>query len=156
MPLSNYRAASRCTAGQFWDRQLTVRYTVDGVEVVVDGEVDDWDVVLVVVEVVVLPQADMLMVLLSIVTAPVCAKALPSKVAWVAREMLVDARILPRNDVPTPSVAELTTRHQMLHDEPPPRTLAVPEVMSVDADLKIQTPEPLSVSVPSNVNAAAQ
>ena len=144
-----------------------MRYTVDGiVEVVVvdvevevvedEPEVDDWEVVLDVVEVVVLPHADMLMVLLSIVTAPVCAKALPSKVAWVARAIIVDARILPRSDVSTPSVAELTTRHQMLQDEPPPTTFAVPEVMSVDADLKIQTPEPLSVSVPDNVNADAQ
>jgi hypothetical protein len=69
--------------------------------------------------------------------------------------MDVDARIFPTIEVLVPSVAELTSRHHTLHGSPP-TTLAVPEVMSVAADLKIQTPVPLRVSVPVNVKASAQ
>ena len=47
--------------------------------------------------------------LVSSVTAPVCAKALPCTVAPVVRVSLVRARILPVKDVPVPSVAELPT-----------------------------------------------
>lgn len=45
--------------------------------------------------------------LLSIVTAPVRAKALPDKAALVFKVTLASARILPMNEVPMPSVAEL-------------------------------------------------
>ena len=45
--------------------------------------------------------------LVSIVTAPVCASALPFELAPVVRVMLASARMLPAKDVPVPSVAEL-------------------------------------------------
>ena len=58
---------------------------------------------------VVLPQP-MEMVLVSIVTAPVSARALPQPmVAPVFRVMLVSARIFPWNEVVVPRVAELPT-----------------------------------------------
>jgi hypothetical protein len=100
-------------------------------------------------------QLEPVMVLLSNVTAPVCAMARPFKFAPVCRLIDVDARILPINEVFTPRVAELTTRHHTLHGSPP-TTLALPEVIRVAADLKIHTPDPLSVSVPVNVKASAQ
>ncbi len=100
---------------------------------------------------------DPVMVLESSVTAPVCAKTRPFKLAPVCSEMDVDARTLPINEVFVPRVAELTTRHHTLHGSPP-TTLAVPEVISVAADLKIQTSDvlPLRVSVPDNSKASAQ
>jgi len=50
------------------------------------------------------------MVLVSSVTAPLAAKALPQPiVAPVFRVMLVSARIFPRNEVVVPRVAELPT-----------------------------------------------
>ena len=49
------------------------------------------------------------MVLLSNVTEPVCARARPFKLAPVVRVMLVSARIFPTNVVVVPSVAELPT-----------------------------------------------
>jgi hypothetical protein len=86
------------------------------------------------------------------VTAPFRARARPFKVAPVFMPMDVNARIFPINEVFVPRVAELGTRHHTLHGSPP-TTLAVPEVMRVDPDLKIQTPDPLRVSVPDNVKA---
>ena len=47
--------------------------------------------------------------LVSIVTAPFRAKALPDTLAPVFRVMLVSARIFPANAVPVPRVAELPT-----------------------------------------------
>ena len=93
--------------------------------------------------------------MLSNVTEPVCARARPFKFAPVARVIEVRARIFPINEVFVPRVAELTTRHHTLHGSPP-TILASPDVMRVEADLKIQTPVPLSVSVPDSVNASAQ
>jgi hypothetical protein len=93
------------------------------------------------------PHVGPLIVLVSIVTEPVCAKARPFKVAPVAIVMDVDARIFPINEVFVPRVAELTTLHHTLHGSPP-TILAVPEVIRSDDDLKIHTPDPLRVSVP--------
>lgn len=45
----------------------------------------------------------------SSVTAPFCASALPERIAFVSRVMLVRARIFPTKVVPTPRVAELPT-----------------------------------------------
>ena len=95
------------------------------------------------------------MVFESNVTAAVYAKARPFKVAPVAIVIDVDARMFPINEVYVPRVAELTTLHHTLHGSPP-TILAVPEVTSVAADLKIQTPDPLKVSVPDNAKASAQ
>src|ERR1035437_2717533 len=81
------------------------------------------------------------MVFVSNVTAPVCAKARPFKLAPVSRVMEVDARIFPINEVPVPRVVELTSRHHTLQGSPPTTLAAasIPdEVMSDDADLKIQ------------------
>jgi len=94
-------------------------------------------------------------VLLSNVTAPFCAKARPSKLAPVSMLMDADASILPINDVLVPSVAELPTRHHTLQGFPP-TTLALPVVVRELADLKIQTPAPLSVSAPDNAKESAQ
>jgi len=60
------------------------------------------------------------MVLVSSVTAPVCAKALPFRmVAAVVRVMLSKARIFPSNEVLVPSVAELPTCQNTPRSEPP-------------------------------------
>jgi hypothetical protein len=91
-------------------------------------------------------------VLVSNVTAPVCARALPSRLAPVFREMDVSARIFPMKLVFVPRVAELTTLHHTLHGSPPV-TDEPADVMSVDADLKIQTPDPLRVRFPESVKA---
>ena len=66
-----------------------------------DGSTDDAEAVVVV---------HVVMVLVSNVTAPVCAKASPHFIlALVLRVMLVSARMSPMNDVLVPSVAELPT-----------------------------------------------
>ncbi len=87
------------------------------------------------------------MVLASNVTAPVCARARPFKLAPVFRVMDVSARIFPMNLVFVPRVAELPTLHHALHGSPPV-TDEPDDVMSVDADLKIQTPDPARVRFP--------
>jgi len=53
--------------------------------------------------------------LVSIVTAPFRAKALPDTSAPVFRVMLVSARMFPTNAVPVPRVAELPTCQNTLH-----------------------------------------
>lgn len=100
-------------------------------------------------------QDELVMTLLSRVTAPVSARARPFKRAPVPTVMEVEARMVPVNEVFVPRVAELTSRHHTVQGLPP-TTLAEPDVISVAADLKIQTPDPLRVSVPDNVNASAQ
>ena len=57
--------------------------------------------------------------LLSSVTAPVCAKALPDTLAPVFKVMLVSARMFPMNEVVVPRVAELPTCQNTLQPEPP-------------------------------------
>jgi hypothetical protein len=58
--------------------------------------------------------------LLSIVTAPFRARALPdTMLAPLFRAMLVSARILPLNAVVVPRVAELPTCQNTLQSEPP-------------------------------------
>jgi len=95
------------------------------------------------------------MVLVSNVTAPVCARALPFKLAPLFKVMDVSARIFPMNSVVVPRVAELATLHHTLHGSPPV-TDEPGDVMSVAADLKIQTPDPLSVRFSVSVKASAQ
>ena len=97
------------------------------------------------------------MVLVSSVTAPVCAQAAPQViVAPVFRVMLVCARMSPANDVVVPSVAELPTRQNTLPPCAPliseiPEALAVVSVLPI---LKMKTelglPRPLSVRRPVN------
>ena len=65
------------------------------------------------------PHGDALTVLLSSVTAPFLARALPVTDAPVVNVMLVSARMFPTNDVVVPSVAELPTCQNTLHTEPP-------------------------------------
>jgi len=90
----------------------------------------------------------------SIVTAPFCAKALPDKIALVLRVMLVRARMLPTNEVPVPSVAELPTCQKTLHCWAPliNTTEELLPVISVLAILKTKTafgfPPAFSVSAP--------
>ena len=75
------------------------------------------------------------MTLVSIVTAPVCAKALPFRmVAVVLRVMLVSARIFPSNEVLVPSVAELPTSQNTPSSAPP-----------CEPKLITETDEPLAV-----------
>jgi hypothetical protein len=99
--------------------------------------------------------AEAVIVLLSIVTAPVCARARPFKVAPLFRVMLVRARIFPMNEVLVSRVAELPILHHTLHGSPPV-TDEPGDVMSVDADLKIQTPDPLSTRFPVSLKSSAQ
>ena len=95
------------------------------------------------------------MVLESNVTAPVCARARPVKVAPVCRAMDVSARIFPMNVEFVPRVAELPTLHHTLHGSPPV-TDEPDDVMTVSADLKIQTPDPLRVRFPDSAKETAQ
>ena len=101
------------------------------------------------------PQFGPVMMLESSVTAPVCARARPSKLALLFRVMDVSARIFPMNEVVVSRVAELATLHHTLHGSPP-LTDEPGDVISVDADLKIQTPDPLSVRFPVSMKAVAQ
>ena len=95
-----------------------------------------------------------LIVLLSSVVAPFRAKARPVSRALVVIVMLVNARIVPANDVDVPSVAELPTCQNTLHCDPP-LIMATDEplaVMSVLPVLKMKTafalPWAFSVRVP--------
>lgn len=94
-----------------------------------DGEVDP------------VRHVDLVMTLVSRVTAPFCARARPSIVAPVFTEIEVSARIVPMKSVPTSIVAELPTCQKMLQDcAPPVRTTLLPTpVMSVETAWKIQT-----------------
>jgi hypothetical protein len=92
--------------------------------------------------------------LLSSVTAPVCARALPLMLAPVVTVMLASARMFPMNDVLVPSVAELPTCQKTLQGWAPliSRTLALLAVMSVLSIWKMNTalalPWALSVRLP--------
>jgi hypothetical protein len=69
--------------------------------------------------------------------------------------MDVDARIFPMNEVPVPIVPDETSLHHTLHGSPP-ITEELDDVVSVAADLKIQTPDPLSSRFPVSMKASAQ
>jgi len=99
--------------------------------------------------------APALIVLSSSVTAPVCAKARPFNVAPVFNAIDVLARIFPMNEVVVPRVPDETSLHHTLHGSPPV-TDEPDDVVSVDADLKIQTPDPLRVRFPVSKKASAQ
>jgi hypothetical protein len=95
-------------------------------------------------------------VLLSSVTAPVCARALPDKLAPVFKVMLVNARMFPMNEVVVPRVAELPTCQNTSQAEAPlmgftEELLAVVSVLPI---WKMKTapglPCPSRVSVPVN------
>ena len=89
------------------------------------------------------------------VTAPVWARRRPLIVAPVFRPMDVRARILPWNLVVVSRVAEEPTLHQTLQGSPPV-TEEPGDVISVEAALNIQTPDPLSVRLPLREKATAQ
>lgn len=59
------------------------------------------------------------------------------------------------NSVPVPRVPDETSLHHTLHGSPPV-TDELDDVVSVAADLKIQTPSPVSVRFPLSVKASAQ
>lgn len=81
-------------------------------------------------------QPRLVMLLVSIVTAPFRARALPSTLAPVCREMLVRARIFPTNSVVVPRVAELPTCQNTLQAVPPLITLT-DELLAVVSVLPI-------------------
>src|SRR5687768_9059193 len=84
-----------------------------------------------------------------------CARARPFRIAPACMLMLVPARILPiREELVKISAAE-TSLHHTLHGSPPV-TDEPADVVSVAADLKIQTPDPLSVRFPVSMKASAQ
>ena len=89
------------------------------------------------------------MVLDCSVTAPVCAKARPFKVAPVFMLMDVRAKIFPMNEVVVSRVAELPILHHTLQGSPPV-TDEPGEVMRVDTVLKIQTPDPVRFRFPES------
>jgi hypothetical protein len=97
--------------------------------------------------------AGVVIVLPSNVTAPICDKARPFKVAPVARVIEPSARIFPVSWVPTPRTAAAASLGKRHHTSQglPPTTLPVPEVISDAVDWKIQVPSPVRVSVPDNV-----
>ena len=91
----------------------------------------------------------------SSVTAPVRAKALPTRFAPVFRVMLSCARMFPWKAVVVPRVAELPTRHCAAQGLPPMNTTDEPlAVVSVLPIRKTHTafglPRELSVSTPVN------
>jgi len=79
--------------------------------------------------------------LVSNVTAPLRARALPFSVAPVVRVMSESARMLPLKVELVPSVAELPTCQKMLWGwAPPARTMELlPNVVSDEAIWNIQT-----------------
>jgi len=91
-----------------------------------------------------------LILLVSKVTAPLRAYRLPLEVAEVVAVMDVNARMLPAKLVPVPKVAELPTCQKMLHALAPfvSTTLELLEVTRVVPVWKMKTPGPLSVSCP--------
>ncbi len=91
----------------------------------------------------------------AIVTAPVCANARPLRLAPLFSVIDVSARTFPMKVVAVSRVAELPTLHHTLQGSPPV-TLELGEVMTVDADLKIQTPTPERVKLPLSAKAVAQ
>lgn len=62
---------------------------------------------------------------------------------------------MPIKDVPVPIVPDETSLHQISHGLPPV-TDEFEDVVSVDADLKIHTPDPLRVRFPVSRKASAQ
>jgi hypothetical protein len=92
---------------------------------------------------------EVVIVLLSKVTAPVCAKALPFKVALVSKVMLVSAKMFPTKEVVVPRIAELPILHHTLHGFPPV-TEEFEDVVNDDTVLKIQTPDPERVRFPDS------
>src|SRR5450759_2934530 len=101
-------------------------------------------------------QVSPVMVLEFNVTAPVCARALPFKVAPFCRAMDVSARIFPMNLVPVARrVTDDPSLHHTLHGSPPV-TDELADVVSVVAALKIQTPVPVSSRLLVSMKASAQ
>jgi hypothetical protein len=88
-------------------------------------------------------------VLVSIVTAPVCANTRPVKFAAVFMEIDVSAKTFPMNEVPVPRVAELPILHHTLQGSPPV-TDEPGDVIRVVTVLKIQTPDPTRDRFPVN------
>ena len=77
--------------------------------------------------------------LVSSVTAPLLAKALPSKMdARLPRVMLSNARIWPTNAVSAPRVAELPTcQNTLLPEDAPPWIVTTDELLAVVSVLPI-------------------
>jgi hypothetical protein len=70
--------------------------------------------------------------------------------------MLVPDIIFPTNVLFEPIMLPAeTNRHHTLQASPPV-TVELADVVSVEADLKIQTPEPLRVKLPVSRKASAQ
>lgn len=86
-------------------------------------------------------QLDVVMVLVSRVTAPVCASSLPWIVAAVVAAMLAEAMMVPTKCVPVPNVAEEPTCQKTLHACAPPasRTVVLEPVISVEPIWKMNT-----------------
>ena len=99
-------------------------------------------------------------VFVSIVTAPVRAKARPRMDVPVVRVIDASAKIVPRKVVPVPRVAELPTFQKTLQDCAPPMraTLLFVAVVNVDPAWRMNTefgsPFPSNVSVPFNASVA--
>jgi hypothetical protein len=73
----------------------------------------------------------------------------PSKIAPPFKVTESWAKIFPFNAVSVSIVAELPTRHQ-ISQEFPPVTDEWADVTSVDADLNIQTPDPVRFKFPDS------
>jgi hypothetical protein len=99
-------------------------------------------------------QADRVIVSVSSVTAPFCARTRPSIVTPVVTVMLVRARIVPRKVEPVPSTAELPTCQKTWQDWAPLISLTWLDdaVVSVEPAWKTKTasgsPPPSSVTSP--------
>ena len=102
------------------------------------------------------PPLQGVMLLVSSVTAPFLANALPVMFEPVFKVMLDSAIRLPMNDVPVPTVAELPICHMTPHGFPPLiRTTADPlavvnELPVLKMNVEPALPSALSVRVPVN------
>lgn len=89
----------------------------------------------------------------SVTVAPAPAKTRPFSVAPEFRAVVsatLAVTIFPMKVVPEPRVAALPTLHHTLHASPPVTDEPL-DVMIVETDLKIQTPEPVRLRFPVRV-----
>src|SRR3990172_4445702 len=97
----------------------------------------------------------LLTVVLLSVAAPFLARSLPLIVEPPPSEIQARARKFPTTVLPVPIVTEDSALHHTLQ-APPPLTVMSGSESIVEADLKIQMPEPLSTRSPVRMKASAQ
>src|SRR3970282_1004735 len=97
----------------------------------------------------------LLTVVLFSVAAPFLARSLPLIVEPPSSEIDARARKFPTMVLPVPIVTEVSALHHTLQVSPPLTVISGSESI-VEADLKIQIPEPLSTRSPVMMKASGQ